>query len=114
MLLQCVLDLKLLPTRVAGVRLFMNPHVHLQLFWTTEGFVTFRTSPIVFFHMNLQVFVEVFWEGKILLTIRARVALAVCCFAMGHYVPFQMIHPTKYFAAVAADETPRVGLDLLV
>lgn len=64
--------------------------------------------------MNLQVFVEVFWEGKILLTIRARVNISVCCFAMGHYVPFQMIHTTEYFAAIAAGEAPGFGLDLLV
>lgn len=77
MLLQRILDLKLLAAGVAGVRLFMNPHVRLQFFRTTEGFITFWTSPIVFFHMNLQVFVEVFWKGKILLTIRACVTLTV-------------------------------------
>lgn len=90
-LLQRVLDFKLLPAGAAGVRLLVNPHVGLQFFRATEGFVTFRTSTIVFFNVNLQVFVEVFWEGKVLLTIRARVALAVGSFAMGHYVSFQMV-----------------------
>lgn len=49
MLLQRILDLELLPAGAAGVRLLMDPHVCLQAFWTTEGFVTFWTGPIVFF-----------------------------------------------------------------
>lgn len=113
-LLQCILNLKLLPTGAAGIRLLMNPHVCLQLFWTTESFITFWTSSIVFFDVNLQMFVEIFRKGKCLLTVRTRVALAICCFSMGDYVPFQMIQSTKYFAAITTDEVSRAGLDLLM
>lgn len=113
-LLQCILHLKLLPAGAALVRLLVNHHVRLQFFYAAEGLVTFRTSPVVFLHMNLQVFVKIFWEGVALLTLGAIVTLTISCFAMGHYVPFQMIHSAKYFAAVVADEAPRAGLDLLV
>lgn len=87
-LLQSVLDLKFLPTGAAGVRLLMDHHVSLQFFRAAKRLLTFRTGAAVLFDVNLQVLVEVFWEGKVLLAIRAGVTLGLGSFTMGHNVPF--------------------------
>lgn len=113
-LLQSILNFKLLSTRAAGIRLLMHRHVYLQFFKTTKGFITLWAGPLVFFHMYLQVFVEVFHKGKVCLTIRARETLPIRCFPMSHYVPFQVIHSAEFFAAVATDEASRTRRDLLV
>lgn len=114
-LLQRVLHLELLPAGVARVGLLVDAHVRLQFLWTAEGPVTLRTRPVVLLQMNRHVLVEVFWEGEVLLTVGTLVAFAARRLAVGHYVPFQVIHATKHFAAVSADQAARTGLlDLLV
>lgn len=86
-LLQRVLDLELLPTGVAREGLQVNPHMRLQLFCTGEGFVALGTGPVVLLQVDLQVLVELFREGEVLLTVGTRVALSVRFPPMRHYVP---------------------------
>lgn len=114
-LLQRVLNLELLPTGVAREGFQVNPHVSLQLFCTREGLVTLGTGPVVFLHVDLQVLVEVFREGKSLPTVRTRVTLAVRLLLMRHNVPLQVIHTAKYLPTVPTGEAlGAAGLDLLV
>lgn len=71
MLPQFTLLLELLITDGTGIGRFVNLHVCLQVLWTREGLVTLETSPVFFFLMVLQMFVEVFQDRIALLTIGA-------------------------------------------
>lgn len=111
MLAVCILHLKILATSLAGVRLFVNLHVCLQVFGTAEGCVTFRTNALVFLGVTLQVLVQILRECKLLLTIRARVTFLAGLFVVAHNVPFQMINTTKFFVAITTfQDFDRMGL----
>lgn len=103
--------LKILATGLAGVGLVVHLHVCLQVFGAAEGCVTFGTNAIVFLGVALQVLVQILGERKLPLAIRARVTFLAGLFVVAHNVPFQVIHATKAFAAIATFQaSARMGL----